>query len=86
LRKQTVIKFNIASLQSFKKQLGDYYGVGANQVIITAGSGEGLNVLARHFSKEISLLPIQHLESFRTLPGKIGTELIEDSTHNRKST
>ena len=70
-------QFNIASLQSFKKVLGDQYGVGANQVIITAGSGEGLNLLARHFSKGnlVTATP-----TFGILPStakKIGTEVIE---------
>jgi len=70
-------QFNVASLQSFKKELGDYYGVGANQVIITAGSGEGLNLLARHFSKGniVTATP-----TFGILPStakKIGTEVIE---------
>src|SRR6185436_2748124 len=41
--------FNVASLQSAKKKLGDYYKVDEEQVLITAGSGEGLAMLARHF-------------------------------------
>lgn len=44
-------QFNVASLQSFKKTIGDYYKVGENQVLVTAGSGEGLALLARHFNK-----------------------------------
>ena len=43
--------FNVASLQSSKKTLGDYYKVGEDQVLVTAGSGEGLAMLARHFNK-----------------------------------
>ncbi len=43
--------FNVASLQSSKKTLADYYKVGEDQVLITAGSGEGLAMLARHFNK-----------------------------------
>lgn len=44
-------QFNVASLQSFKKDLADYYKVNENQVLVTAGSGEGLGLLARHFNK-----------------------------------
>jgi histidinol-phosphate aminotransferase len=43
--------FNVASLQSAKKTLGEYYKVSEDQVLITAGSGEGLAMLARHFNK-----------------------------------
>jgi histidinol-phosphate aminotransferase len=43
--------FNVASLESAKKTLGNYYKVGEDQVLITAGSGEGLAMLARHFNK-----------------------------------
>jgi len=44
-------QFNVGSLASFKKTIGDYYNVGEDQVLVTAGSGEGLALLARHFSK-----------------------------------
>ena len=43
--------FNVTSLLSSKKTLADYYKVGEDQVLITAGSGEGLAMLARHFNK-----------------------------------
>jgi len=70
-------QFNVASLQSFKKTIGDYYKVGENQVLVTAGSGEGLALLARHFSKgNIVTADI----TFGVLPGtakKIGTKVIE---------
>ena len=69
--------FNVASLQSCKKQLGDYYKVNEDQVIITPGSGDGLNLLARHFSKgNIVTADI----TFGVLPNtakKIGTKVIE---------
>ena len=42
--------FNVSALQSSKKTLADYYNVGEGQVLITAGSGEGLAMLARHFN------------------------------------
>jgi len=69
--------FNIASLQSAKKTLGDYYKVSEDQVLITAGSGEGLAMLARHFNKgNIVTADI----TFGVLPNtakKIGTKVIE---------
>ncbi|HET6723420.1 MAG TPA: aminotransferase class I/II-fold pyridoxal phosphate-dependent enzyme [Chitinophagaceae bacterium] len=70
-------QFNVASLQSFKKNLGDYYKVNENQIIVTAGSGEGLALLARHFNKgNIVTADI----TFGILPNtakKIGTKVIE---------
>lgn len=70
-------QFNVASLESFKKTIGDYYKVDEKQVLVTAGSGEGLALLARHFSKgNIVAADI----TFGVLPGtakKIGTKVIE---------
>ena len=70
-------QFNVASLQSFKKTIGDHYKVGENQVLVTAGSGEGLALLARHFNKgNIVAADI----TFGILPNtakKIGTKVIE---------
>jgi histidinol-phosphate aminotransferase len=70
-------QFNVASLQSFKKNLGSYYKVSDNQVLVTAGSGEGLALLARHFNKgNIVTADI----TFGVLPNtakKIGTRVIE---------
>ena len=69
--------FNVASLQSAKKTLGEYYKVSEDQVLITAGSGEGLAMLARHFTKgNIVAADI----TFGVLPNtakKIGTKVIE---------
>jgi histidinol-phosphate aminotransferase len=69
--------FNVASLQSFKKTIGEYYKVGESQVLVTAGSGEGLALLARHFNKgNIVTADI----TFGVLPNtakKIGTKVIE---------
>ena len=69
--------FNVASLQTAKKRLSDYYRVGEDQVLITAGSGEGLAMLARHFNKgNIVTADI----TFGVLPNtakKIGTKVIE---------
>jgi histidinol-phosphate aminotransferase len=69
--------FNVASLQSFKKTIGDHYKVAENQVVVTAGSGEGLALLARHFNTgNIVTADI----TFGILPNtakKIGTKVIE---------
>ena len=69
--------FNVASLQSAKKTLGNYYKVSEDQVLMTAGSGEGLAMLARHFNKgNIVTADI----TFGVLPNtakKIGTKVIE---------
>lgn len=69
--------FNVTSLQSAKKTLGNYYKVGDDQVLLTAGSGEGLAMLARHFNKgNIVAADI----TFGVLPNtakKIGTKVIE---------
>ncbi len=70
-------QFNVASLQGFTKQLSSYYQVGADQVLITAGSGDSLQMLARHFCKGnlVTAAP-----TFATLPNtakKIGTKVVE---------
>src|ERR1700730_18570302 len=70
-------QFNVPALQSFKKELAPYYGIPPEQVLITAGSGEALALLARHFNKGnlVSADP-----TFGILPNtakKIGTEVIE---------
>lgn len=80
-------QFNLPSLQNFEKELADYYKVGSGQVLATAGSGEALNRLARHFSKGnlVTATP-----TFATLPNtakKIGTKVTEvpltaDKTHD----
>ena len=70
-------QFNVASLGTFKKTLGDYYKVDEKQILVTAGSGEGLASLARHFNKgNIVTADI----TFAVLPNtakKIGTKVIE---------
>ena len=69
--------FNVPSIQPFKKTLADHYKVGEDQVLITAGSGEGLAMLARHFNKgNIVTADI----TFGVLPGtakRIGSKVIE---------
>lgn len=69
--------FNVASLETFRKDIANYYKVSEDQVLITPGSGEGLKLLARHFSNGnlVTATP-----TFGILPNtakKIGTEVIE---------
>jgi histidinol-phosphate aminotransferase len=70
-------QFNIASLQDFAGEVAKYCNVNGNQVLITAGSGDALHLLARHFNKGnlVTAAP-----TFATLPNtakKIGTKVIE---------
>ncbi|WP_290791997.1 pyridoxal phosphate-dependent aminotransferase [Flavihumibacter sp. UBA7668] len=44
-------QYNIPHVQEFRKQLADYLGVTTDHLLLTPGSGEGLNLLARHYSK-----------------------------------
>jgi histidinol-phosphate aminotransferase len=70
-------QFNVASLQSFAKDLANYYKVNENQVSVTAGSGEGLALVARYFNKG-NLVTADI--TFGVLPNtakKIGTKVIE---------
>ncbi len=70
-------QFNVPALESFKKNLASYYNVKEEQILITPGSGDGLNLLARHFSKgNIVTADI----TFGILPNtakKIGAKVIE---------
>ena len=70
-------QFNVDALSDFEKEIAQYYKVGTDQVLVTAGSGEILNKLPRHFSKG-SL--VTATPTFATLPNtakKIGTKVIE---------
>jgi histidinol-phosphate aminotransferase len=70
-------QFNVASLDTFKKVIGTYYNVSEEQILVTAGSGEGLALLARHFNNgNIVTADI----TFGILPStakKIGTKVTE---------
>lgn len=44
-------QYNIPHVQEFRKQLADHLGVSTDHLLLTPGSGEGLNLLARHYSK-----------------------------------
>ncbi|MCW3117331.1 MAG: hypothetical protein JWM28_1413 [Chitinophagaceae bacterium] len=69
--------FNIASLKTFKNEIADYYKLSPGQLLITAGSGEGLNLLARYYSGGNI---VAGDPTFGILPNtakKIGTQVIE---------
>ena len=42
-------QFNVPSLQNFSDVIAKYCNVGGDQVLITAGSGDALHLLARHY-------------------------------------
>ena len=70
-------QYNIPALQSFKKELGNHYGVTQEHVLVTAGSGEALALFARHFNKGNT---VAANPTFFILPNtvkKLGTSLIE---------
>lgn len=70
-------QYNIASLQTLKKEIADLHKVDIKQVLLTPGSGEALGLLPRHFNKGnlVTAFP-----TFGILPAtakKIGTKVIE---------
>lgn len=70
-------QYNIASLQTLKKEIADLHKVDVKQVLLTPGSGEALGLLPRHFGKGnlVTAFP-----TFGILPAtakKIGTKVIE---------
>jgi histidinol-phosphate aminotransferase len=70
-------QFNVPALESFRKTLADHYRVNEDQVLVTPGSGDGLNLLARYFSKGNIVAPDV---TFGILPGtakRIGTKVNE---------
>lgn len=83
-------QFNVASLKDFSNRLAAYYQVKENQVLVTAGSGDALQMLPRFFSTGnlVTATP-----TFSILPNtakKIGTRVIEipvtkDKLHDLKA-
>lgn len=70
-------QYNHAHLKNFKKELAAFYGVNENQILVTAGSGEALSLLPRHFHKGklVTANP-----TFGILPATakmIGTKVVE---------
>jgi histidinol-phosphate aminotransferase len=44
-------QWNVPTLQQYRKQLAEKFGLTEDNILITAGSGEGLGLLARYFNK-----------------------------------
>ncbi len=70
-------QFNVSSLSNFKKILGNHFQVSEDHILATAGSGDALNKLARHFNKGnlVTATP-----TFGVLPNtakKLGTKVVE---------
>ncbi|MEO8172108.1 MAG: aminotransferase class I/II-fold pyridoxal phosphate-dependent enzyme [Sediminibacterium sp.] len=70
-------QFNIASLNNFTSAIANECKVTPGYIVVTAGSGDALHLLARHFNKGnlVTATP-----TFATLPNtakKIGTKVIE---------
>ncbi len=70
-------QFNVASLQNFTTELATYYKVNSNQVLVTAGSGDALNLLPRHFNKGNLVTATPTFASLPNTAKKIGTKVIE---------
>ncbi|TAH09768.1 MAG: histidinol-phosphate aminotransferase family protein [Sphingobacteriia bacterium] len=70
-------QYNIASLQSFKKELAKKYGVEENQVLLTPGSGEALGLLPRVYNKGNLVTAYPTFGILPTAAKKIGTKVIE---------
>lgn len=71
-------QFNVPALQNFRKQLGAYYKVSTENILVTAGSGEGLNLIARHYQGKGNIVTAN--PTFGILPStakRLGTEVIE---------
>ncbi|MEJ0102295.1 MAG: histidinol-phosphate transaminase [Bacteroidota bacterium] len=43
-------QYNIASLKNFKKEVAAYYNLLPEQILLTPGSGEGLNLIPRYYA------------------------------------
>ncbi|MCA6439579.1 MAG: pyridoxal phosphate-dependent aminotransferase [Sediminibacterium sp.] len=70
-------QYNIASLQTLKKEIADLHKVDIKQVLLTPGSGEALGLLPRHFSKGNLVTAFPTFGILPTTAKKIGTTVIE---------
>jgi histidinol-phosphate aminotransferase len=68
---------NVASLRSFKKELASHYHVAPEQVLVTAGSGQALALLARHFNKGHIIAPDITFGILPNTARKAGIEVVE---------
>lgn len=77
-------QYNIPALQTFRKELAEYYGVTVDHILVTPGSGEALNLMARAYSggNLVTATP-----TFGILPNtakKIGVTVKEIPLDNKK--
>lgn len=70
-------QFNVPSLQNFRKEIAAHYGMQPDQLLVTAGSGEGLNLVARHYSKGNIVAPNITFGILPATARRIGTTVIE---------
>ncbi len=70
-------QFNVPALQSFEKELAAYCKVGEDQILATAGSGDALIRLARHFNKGNLVTATPTFAALPNTAKKIGTRVIE---------
>lgn len=70
-------QFNVPSLQNFRREIARYYGMKPDQLLVTAGSGEGLNLIARHYSKGNIVAPNITFGILPATARRIGTTVIE---------
>jgi len=70
-------QFNVASLQSFKNDIANYFNIPAEQLLITAGSGQGLSLLARYFFKGNIVAATPTFNVLQGTARRIGTQVIE---------
>lgn len=70
-------QFNVTSLQTFTKELAQYYKVNTEQVLVTAGSGDALQMLARHFNKGNLVTATPTFSILPSTAKKVGTKVIE---------
>ena len=69
--------FNVTRLQTFRKDLAAFYGLKEDGLLITAGSGEALAMLARHFNKGNIVTATPTFGILPNVAKKAGTEVIE---------
>ncbi|MBG9376559.1 histidinol-phosphate aminotransferase family protein [Panacibacter sp. DH6] len=68
---------NVPLIQTFKKELADFYHVTPEQTIIMPGSGEGLRLLARQYSNGNLVTATPTFGILPTTARKLGMEVIE---------
>ena len=70
-------QFNVSSVSNFRKPLAEHYGLNANQVLVTAGSGDALMYFARHFQDGNIVLANPTFGILGNTARRLGTQLIE---------